>query len=444
LYLEGRKLGPMPEMPFSTDGVSRGQVFSTAWKLRESLWPDDDEKWFCLATDDRCVAAAALLAAASVKGGIVFPHSLSDKEINATAESGLVAGIITDQTRTLEAGGFTIHRCIVSEGSAAHPPACTDPDLPFVQLHTGGTTGKSRQWTKNPGNLFGEGRTLIDIYDLKESDTLVSTVPLYHIYGLLLSVVVPLVSGSRIVRESLYFPATILAELNLHKSSVLISSPVHLAALTMTSGLTGIRMAFSSAGLLPSKTSVEFSALFKAPVHEVYGSTETGGIATRTRARGEDLWTPLPGIELTPEDKSVAVRSPWVSGSLVGTPARLVLGDLVEFHDGRFKLIGRTDGVVKVGGRRVEIECVRERITELAGVRNVWVTTRPSVRGRGIELMSLVETSLTAEKLRLELGRCLETWEIPRRIVVVDKLPISEAGKIDREAALQLLTTEKR
>lgn len=434
-----------PEMPFSTDGIIRGQIFDLAWSLRKAVWNNPDkETWVCLATDNRCIVSAAILAAASVKGGVVLPHSLSESTILSACEVGNVDIVICDAAHPILCGTRRIQAVALSERSTDAPPPCMDLDSPFVRIHTGGTTGKSRQWPKNPGNLFGEGQYLVDRYNMTTLDTFIPTVPSFHIYGLLLSVVAPLLCCGRVVPESLYFPADIVAASHRQKSNILVSSPAHLGALVSTSGLADIRITFSSAGLLPEKTSLEFSLKHEAPVHEIYGSTETGGIASRCRIAGENLWTPFPTVELTPSTTALAVRSPWVSGSTTRAPASVEIGDIVEFQDRGFKLIGRTDGVVKIGGRRVEIEFVREKLVSLCGVSNAWITSKESTPGRGTELVAVVETSASAEELRLEMHRSLDIWEIPRRLVLVEKLPMSSSGKIDREAVDKMLMQEQR
>ena len=77
-----------------------------------------------------------------------------------------------------------------------------------------------------------------------------------------------------------------------------------------------LRLAFSSAGMLDAADNAAFSRHNKTGVVEVYGSTETGGIATRNMAQGEEFFTPFPTIDWKICEHRLAVRSPYISPEL--------------------------------------------------------------------------------------------------------------------------------
>jgi len=81
------------------------------------------------------------------------------------------------------------------------PETIIDPDNHFLRLFTGGSTGKPKVWSKSPRNLLTEAFYIRETFSLSDKDIFVATVPPYHIYGLLFSILVPFVSHARILPD---------------------------------------------------------------------------------------------------------------------------------------------------------------------------------------------------------------------------------------------------
>jgi acyl-coenzyme A synthetase/AMP-(fatty) acid ligase len=139
------------------------------------------------------------------------------------------------------------------------------------------------------------------------------------------------------------------------------------------------------------------------------------------------------------------VRSPFLSPNLK-TDAKgfFLTGDRVgEDAKGGFVLKGRADGIVKVGGKRVDLEGVQACLQELPGIADALVLSLPAGRGRENEIVAVVEGSVDAIQIRQALADKVEPYALPRRIVTVDKIPMSAAGKYDRQAAAGLFARTK-
>ena len=176
-------------------------------------------------------------------------------------------------------------------------------------------------------------------------------------------------------------------------------------------------------------------------VTEIYGSTETGGIAVR-RQDGDDCpWLPMPSVECRSEEDVLAVRSPYVSASSAAPPDGFFrTADLAELRpDERFDLLGRSDGIVKVGGQRVALASIEQELLALPGVADAVVLALPSPSGRGQEIVALVASARAAADLGRELRQRLPSPYWPRRIRCVPAIPVTPSGKRDREAMLKLL-----
>ena len=172
---------------------------------------------------------------------------------------------------------------------------------------------------------------------------------------------------------------------------------------------------------------------------EIYGSTETGGIAGRCRCTGDVGFRPFSPIGWQMEKNRLRVRSPFISAELPTDSAGFfTTPDRVEACDGGFIVRGRADHVVKVGGKRVDMERLREALAGVDGVRDAYVTALPMASGRENEIVAVVEADRDPEGIRKDLGRLLEPFEMPRGIRTVRRIPTTPAGKYDRKAATAL------
>jgi acyl-coenzyme A synthetase/AMP-(fatty) acid ligase len=306
---------------------------------------------------------------------------------------------------------------------------------PAAIAYTSGSTGAPTPHLKTLAQLLREPEAHIVAFDLA-ARRIVSAVPPYHIYGLLFGVLVPLLGGGSMSRNAPLQPAELLHELTSAQADVLISVPPQLAALAAyeTDAWPAMARVFSSAAPLPpgvSKTLAERGWR----VTEVLGSTETGGIAHRSDSGA--VWEGLPSVKYQVDaDSALWVDSPWLAPDV---PRPLCTADRVELDEGGFRHLGRSDAVVKVGGRRIDLGELETRLKECAGVHDARVLAVESRGVRGVELLAVLEgTHIELGALRSELCKHIDPVAVPRRFRVVDKLPRSETGKLARSDLLAL------
>ncbi len=175
---------------------------------------------------------------------------------------------------------------------------------------------------------------------------------------------------------------------------------------------------------------------------EIYGSTETGGIAARCRAAGRQDLQPFSLVDWKNSAGQLHVRSAFLSPELAtDSKGYFKTGDrAAAAADGGFTLLGRTDGVVKVAGKRVDTEEIRELIRSFPGVKEAVVAALPTENGRQSAIGALLEGDVDPAALRRQLAGHLAPHALPRRIRVVKKIPVTPAGKFDHEEVVDLLT----
>jgi len=397
----------------------------------------EKEKILCLATEDKGLIAASVLASLLYDLVLVLPYAYSKHVLKELQEETGFTKAIGNKTENLPPG----IEIITPITSSSFPDISLfpdrnelDPDKVFLKLFTGGSTGKSKIWAKTYRNLIGEAIYLSEKFDVSEKDIIISTVPPYHIYGLLFSVLLPFVSSASVMPDIYIFPKEIISVIKKASPTILVSIPIHYKALNQ-SGMdkdTSLKTAFSSASPLNKTESVEFYNQTGIGITEIYGSTETGGIATRCQAYNEDSFKPFDNIDWKIEDEHLCIKSDFISPSVPkGADDFFITGDRVEYHlTNRFVLKGRSDDIVKIAGKRVDLKEIQHKLMQITVVRNVVVYSVPGDTGRENDIVAVLEGEITEEDVRAFAAENLEHYAMPRRIKIVDKIPVSATGKI--------------
>ncbi|NVB42532.1 AMP-binding protein [Pseudenhygromyxa sp. WMMC2535] len=425
----------------------------------------DEREILCVASD-RYHFTVALLAAWQRGHRVALPPNAQPEFLRGLAEDPAISLVIHD---TDEMTGLDL-RPLLAEETRATPPA--EPlelaplaaDRRLVSIWTSGSTGEHQRHAKTAGQLFAEALVLADHFGLAaipgsrgdHSDRagvrVVATVPSHHIYGLLFSVLVPLVSGGSFLRETPLHAGVVRAAIVDNRADVLVSVPAHLRALRILDPgqLPPLARVFSSGAALPAATAAMLDERFDLAITEILGSTETGGIVWRTSEGGAPgTWTPLPHVrvDVDPEEDQgsrgqLLVDSPFLppDGS---RPWRTA--DRVELlAGGRLRHLGRVDGVVKIGGKRIALAEIERRLLAIEGVEDAAVGVVEVGGARGQETVALaVAPGLSPELLRHELRRWLDPVVVPRRLRLVDALPREDNGKLPRRRLLEALEQPK-
>lgn len=319
----------------------------------------------------------------------------------------------------------------------------TPPERLLATVYTSGSTGEHTACPKTAGQLLGEARVLAQTFAPRDGARFVPMVPPHHIYGLLFGVLVPLVSGGSFHRHTPLHAAEVRA-LATHGIDVLVTVPAHLRGMLVAKEgeLPPVPRVFSSAAPLSPRIADKVRERFGWTITEVFGSSETGGIGWRDTG-GKGPWRPLDGVRVSAgEDDRIVLRSPFLAPDV--TQPYLGADRVRVGQDGSFEHLGRADGVHKVGGVRVSVAEVEQRLQAVDGVRDAAVLAVDVGGARDKELWAaVVGEGLTPARLRQALRRWLAPVAIPRRFKVLDALPRNDAGKL-RRADLEALFGPRR
>lgn len=392
-------------------------------------------------TTDRYHTLLACLAAWCSGCTVVLPPN---------HQTGTIERVRALSGATLLLADTTIADCLASAPSGSSDRGKPVLQVPPIQAEqhvltafTSGTTGDHQACPKTAGQLFGEALTLGHALGFDTTRIVAATVPSHHLYGLLFGVLVPFFHGAAFVREPAFQPAEIRNLCERRWVTDLVTVPAHLGALVEAGWNSHFRLdrAFSSGAVLDSELADEFHRVSGARVIDVLGSTESGGIAWRVTEPGA-VYVPLPGVEVgVGPDARLMLRSPFLPP---GSGWQL-MSDRVRLREAGFEHLGRSDGVVKLGAKRIAVQELEARARQLDTVTDAAVLVQPSTPLRGTELWLAVATEhsqWTATSLRQALGRYFDPVVLPRRYRVVPNLPRDALGKIQRERLERLFSPE--
>jgi acyl-coenzyme A synthetase/AMP-(fatty) acid ligase len=432
---------PEPDKDFIASKYTYADVYELAAGFVKTFSrPGMSQEQVCVCTEDRGIITAALIAGLACGPVLILPYSMSAQVLSETMEIVRFTHAISDGTVDLPGGV----RGLAPERGAWDPHMVAgqrDVNSVFLKLFTGGSMGRPAVWSKTPINMLAESDNLRMRYRVDSGDLVASTVPPYHIYGLLYTVLIPFLASAAVLERNLAFPLEIVGALKDNPVTILVSVPVHYRILKGADiEARHLRIAFSSAGPLDREDGAYFYKRTGVGVEEIYGSTETGGVACKCAATGRELLEPFAWVECRIREERMCVKSPLVSPDLpVDGQGFYMTGDRARFVGAdRFTLLGRADGVVKVGGKRVDLNDVRERIKRIPGIRDAFIVSLPGKKGRGTDIAAMVECDMTEAELRRIFSEKLEPFAVPRRLRLVGKIPSTSTGKYDREAIMEI------
>lgn len=305
---------------------------------------------------------------------------------------------------------------------------------PLLALFTSGSTNTPMRVEKNLSRLEVEARELEKVWG-GDAAHVIATVSHQHIYGLLFRLMWPVLTE----RTSDDTAALYWEDLEgRFAGATLVSSPAHLTRMPPRMDLFAPPpgLVFSSGQLLAAPAAAACAKAFGAPVIEVFGSTETGGIAWRQQHTPNEPWTPFSAVSISADDEhALIVRSPYLQQD-----APWATGDVIEnTADGRFQLLPRGDRVAKIDGKRVSLTRVETALLDLSNIDAAATLTLPDRNDALAAVVTLTEDGKArlrehgafrlSRELRGALATALEPAERPKHWRFVDAIPTDTQGK---------------
>jgi long-chain acyl-CoA synthetase len=323
---------------------------------------------------------------------------------------------------------------------------------------TSGSTGLPKATFTRESQLVEDTAHIMEAMDIRPEDCQIAVIPLSHAYGLGNLVMPLLLEGTAIVLRDAFVPQQLQADATQHGARVFPGVPfmfAHFASNANGSPWPRALETLVSAGApLDPATAGAFARSFGVRIHSFYGTSETGGISYDDTADIEGPPTvgrALPGVRITllPEDGApldggrIHVAGTAVSSGYAGagptdegfTDSGFLTGDFGRFDAGhRLVLTGRASSFINVAGKKIQPEEVEQVLRSMPGIEDVRVVGAADA-ARGQQVVACVvsrHAGVTALAIRQYCGTRLAAHKIPRTIVPLDRIPLTERGKTDR------------
>jgi|HubBroStandDraft_5_1064220.scaffolds.fasta_scaffold55107_2 acyl-coenzyme A synthetase/AMP-(fatty) acid ligase len=341
-----------------------------------------------------------------------------------------------------------VRKVLVRSIAGPNPAVPQIPAEHIVQVgFTSGSTGTPTAHAKRWGSLHFNTRfnaerirECIGAAAAASAPTVIATVPPQHMYGTETSVLLPLLARIAVHAARPLFPGDVAGALaQVPEPRVLVTTPVHLRTLlASTQVFPPIAVVVSATAPLDAALALRVAAGLKAPLLEMFGSTETCVIATRLTA-SESSWRLYPGVTLEPAADHTWVRAPWFDQATR-------LQDVVEVAQGRMLLRGRNVDMIEIAGKRASLSELTRRLLGIPGVQDA-VVFQPSdeeAEAQGVARVQRVAAAVVAPSLSVAdildaMARGVDPAFLPRPLLRVVALPRNELGKTTRAQLLQLL-----
>lgn len=387
--------------------------------------------------EDRYRFMAAYAAALSVAHTVLLPPSRAEQVL-------------------IEVGNYHpgSYRCDDASVDAALATACDaaviDLQIPADRTvmigFTSGSTGQPKAypklWSSVNGSTARNNRAIRDALGTAaeryraEIPWIVATVPPQHMYGMEMSVLLPLIGGMAVHSGRPLFPADIALALDeVPPPRILVSTPVHLRTLVESDQrFAPTAMIISATAPLDRALAAAVERKLGGRLLEMFGSTETCVFACRRTAAG-DSWRMYDAVELRPASEGTVIDTPWFVEPIL-------LQDILELQaPGTFVVRGRSTDVIEVAGKRASLADLTRRLLAIDGVSDAIVFQPEADSIATIRRVAalVVAPGLTPRQIIDRLAASVDPAFLPRPLLIVDSLPRNELGKLPREKLLARL-----
>jgi len=345
---------------------------------------------------------------------------------------------LSDRPTGLESLETVLFPELVDRGTAALPVPGEPEKQVAAIVFTSGSTGESVPYRKTWGSLVRVALAEIEILGLRSRRgmALAGTVPPQHVFGLEATVLTVMQGGLVLHARRAFYPADIRGDLaSLPRPRGLVISPVHLRVLLAESDdLPPVDFLLCATAPLSPQLAAQAEARFGAPLYEIYGCTESGGIASRRTVETSE-WRAMKDVTLRADSKGT-----WVRGGHV--EIEVLLADVIELRGhGRFLLHGRTADLVNIAGKRTSLAHLNYHLNSIEGVRDGTFVV-PEQEGETVTRLTayVVAPGLSGEDLMNALRQRIDAAFLPRPLHFVDALPRNEVGKLPRQSLAEFGT----
>ncbi|WP_313428400.1 fatty acid--CoA ligase family protein [Siminovitchia terrae] len=437
-------LGNSPHFIISLYGIMR--VGATAIPINPTYTPSE---------------IAYILKDGDVKAVIALDQMVPYIEKLRTAAPKIEHYIICETGAQLTEGMETFSE-VLHSGDSDFIPVPVNSEETAVILYTSGTTGKPKGAMLSHGNLYSNARDIRDYLKMDSKDTVITTLPMFHVFSLTVVLNAPLISGSALIIVPKFSPKEIFRVAQKYKATIFAGVPTMYNFLYQYPGsnpgdFSSMRLCISGGASMPVALLKNFEEKFDVVVSEGYGLSEASPVTCfnpldRPRKPGS-IGTSIFNVENKVMDEfgnelpigevgELAVRGPNVMKGYYNMPEEtsetiregwLYTGDLARMdEEGYFYIVDRKKDLVIVGGYNVYPREVEEVLYKHPGVLEAAVIGVPDAE-QGETVKAIIvprDKQVDRAELHQFLAERLASYKLPKFIEFLEELPKNSTGKI--------------
>ncbi|MGB8954335.1 MAG: long-chain fatty acid--CoA ligase, partial [Tumebacillaceae bacterium] len=332
-----------------------------------------------------------------------------------------------------------------------------------VILYTSGTTGNPKGAMLSHRNMVSNAVQCGDFLDVKQTDTVVAVLPMFHVFCMTVCLNTPIYRGATVLLIPRFSPTETAKTIHQSGATFFAGVPTMFNFLTQhpevqPEELRSLRFAISGGAPMPVAVLHNFEQKFGVNVSEGYGLSEASPVVCfnpidRERKPGT-IGVELPGVEVRVVDEEGRNCAPGVVGELICKGPNVMIGYLNRPEDtavtirdgwlytgdlatvdeeGYYTIVDRKKDMVIVGGFNVYPREVEEVLFKHPAVREAAVIGLPDPNyGEKVRAFVALNHEVTVEALTEYCAEHLSKYKVPKEIVVIDELPKNTTGKILR------------
>ncbi|WP_453990568.1 fatty acid--CoA ligase family protein [Bacillus nitroreducens] len=349
-------------------------------------------------------------------------------------------------------------------------PALDDNDVAVI-LYTSGTTGKPKGAMLTQMNLYSNARDVAEYLKISNSDRVITTLPMFHVFCLTVALNAPLMNGGTMLIVPKFSPKEIFEIAKEYQATVFAGVPTMYNFLLQypegnPEDLRSLRLCISGGSAMPVALLKSFEQKFNVLVSEGYGLSEASPVTCfnpldRPRKPGS-IGANIVNVEnkVVNEDGDevpigqvgeLVVRGPNVMKGYYNMPEEtaatlrngwLYTGDLARMdEEGYFYIVDRKKDMIIVGGYNVYPREVEEVLYNHPDIVEAAVVGVPDPEQGEAVLCYVVRKNdrLTEENLLAYCREHLAKYKLPSKIEFIEELPKNTTGKILRRALKDLV-----
>jgi len=323
-------------------------------------------------------------------------------------------------------------------------------------LHcTSGSTSRPKLCYRTLAALTAEGRSFKELLYITEKDKILGLPPLYHSFALGAALMSSIVSGASLILIPQFKPRQALEVIIDEKVSIVVLVPIMAKVISNLADkknekYDSLRVALCGAGAVNQELYDTFKSAFGVNLMCNYGSTETGGIISRVSNEYIGaIGKPMPGVSIKIKDefgdfvKAGNQGELWVKSdeimetyyhqdTIFDDEGYFPTGDIVyQNNKGYIFIVGRKKSIIKIGGKTVDLNLIRDVISELPGVVECAVIAKEELESPKIKLIINTNEQYSKKEIIIHCKTKLDQYHVPHEIIFTTELKRNSLNKLD-------------